>query len=364
MLVSIETNRLVRPTLIMIDRIPDVPPLIKPLATTTNGGARPLWSVMIPTYNCLTFLAETLQSVLVQDPGIALMQIEVVDDYSIDGDVSAVVEAVGRGRITYFRQKQNRGSLRNFETCINRSEGQYIHILHGDDRVEPGFYQEIENMFTLYPKAGAAFTNFSYINGQSHKLNIINPILLKEAGIINDFLYKIARKQLVQPPAIVVKRSVYETIGSFYAVHFGEDWEMWTRIAARYPVAYSPKRLAFYRVAYHAGISHISFLTGQNIKDIIKVIDIIQNYLPVQYRKKLKEKALIYYTIFCFKVANNLLLTNRKAAFIQAKEALKMYKSITTYYWACRFYLMYFFRFKQLQRNLIIIINKNIQSYL
>lgn len=316
---------------------------------------------MIPTYNCITFLKETLQSVLVQDPGETIMQIEVVDDFSTDGDVAALVQLVGQGRINYFRQEYNKGSLRNFETCINRSVGHYLHILHGDDRVEPGFYQEIGSLFTAYPEAGAAFTNFSFINGKSNKLNINNPPVLKASGIISDFLLKIAGQQLVQPPAIVVKRSVYEVLGSFYAVIFGEDWEMWTRIAAHYPVAYSPRCLAFYRVAYHAGVSYQSFSTGQNINDIIKVISIIQNYLPVPHRKKLRKDALIYYAIFCFKVANNLLLTNKNAARIQAKMALKMYPSTKTYYWAFQFYLMYIFRFKQLQKKLKITVDQKIK---
>ena len=47
-----------------------------------EGTPRPVWSVMIPTYNCAKYLRETLVSVLAQDPGPEQMQIEVVDDYS------------------------------------------------------------------------------------------------------------------------------------------------------------------------------------------------------------------------------------------------------------------------------------------
>src|SRR5262249_49179546 len=47
-----------------------------------DGIARPLWSVMIPTFNCASYLRETLRSVLTQDPGRDVMQIEVVDDCS------------------------------------------------------------------------------------------------------------------------------------------------------------------------------------------------------------------------------------------------------------------------------------------
>src|SRR3954468_10245800 len=90
------------------------PPVIAPV----SGSNRPRWSVMIPVYNCATYLPRTLQSVLQQDLGEENMQIEVVDDASTDADVKALVAQLGHGRVTYFRQPQNVGSLKNFETCL------------------------------------------------------------------------------------------------------------------------------------------------------------------------------------------------------------------------------------------------------
>jgi glycosyltransferase involved in cell wall biosynthesis len=219
----------------MNSRIPSEPPKIEPIH---SGAREPLWSVMIPTYNCIDFIKEAIESVLAQDPGPDIMQIQVVDDHSTDGDVEALVREIGKGRVLFFRQKYNIGSLRNFETCINLSRGKYVHLLHGDDHVESGFYREINNLFQTNPEAGAAFTNYFYIDHNSQKVNIINSPILNNPGIVSDFLYLIAEHQLIQPPAMVVKRSVYEEIGSFYAAHFGEDWEMWTRIASKFPVAY------------------------------------------------------------------------------------------------------------------------------
>lgn len=66
-----------------------------------DGVRRPLWSVMIPTYNCADYLKETLASVLTQDPCTGLMQIEVVDDCSTEDDSATVVEDVGHGRVTF-----------------------------------------------------------------------------------------------------------------------------------------------------------------------------------------------------------------------------------------------------------------------
>jgi glycosyltransferase involved in cell wall biosynthesis len=120
----------------LTERTPTSPPIIAPV---TDQAHRPLWSVMIPVYNCLGYLQKTLSSVLAQDPGPEIMQIAVIDDCSSDGDVWALVQQLGKGRVEYFRQEQNRGSLRNFETCLNRSRGHWVHLLHGDDWVAPGF---------------------------------------------------------------------------------------------------------------------------------------------------------------------------------------------------------------------------------
>ena len=67
------------------------PPLI---SDTEGSGARPYWSVMIPTYNPRAdYLEETLRSVLQQDPGPEQMQIEVIDDGST---VDVAAQTVGR----------------------------------------------------------------------------------------------------------------------------------------------------------------------------------------------------------------------------------------------------------------------------
>jgi glycosyltransferase involved in cell wall biosynthesis len=321
-------------------RIPTSPPMITPVSPAEK---RPLWSVLIPTYNCMEWLRQTLESVLVQDPGPEKMQIEVVDDCSTDGDVGALVQEIGKGRIGFFREENNRGSLRNFETCLNRSKGYLVHLLHGDDLVLNGFYKEVEKLFLQFPQAGAAFTRYAYIDDK----NDITPPgkeLLNEPGIIGDFLLQIAQKQLLQAAAMVVRRSVYEHLGSFFAVHYGEDWEMWTRIAAHYPVAYSPTCLALYRggQGHSASITSNSLKTGQNIRDITKVIEIVQNYLPKEKRKSLKRIAVKNFSRAYAKASNRIYLHNPKAAFVQANGALRMNRDVKTVYWVMKLYLLHF----------------------
>lgn len=323
----------------MNDRIPLAPPAIAPVAENVK---RPLWSVMIPTYNCINFLIQALQSVLTQDPGPEIMQIEVIDDYSTDGDVGALVKEIGKGRVGFFQQERNRGSLRNFETCLNRSRGKWIHLLHGDDRVKPGFYNEIENLFNRFPEAGAAFTKYTHIDQNGMELPPGKDELLKEPGILKNFLLKIAQFQQLQPPAIVVKRIVYEKLGSFFAVHYGEDWEMWARISAHFPIAYSPKLLAQYRVGHTANITSRSLLTGQNIKDINDVIDIISTYLPPDSKNKIRNTAKKNFSVHYAIASVKIYPFQKDIAFVQAKGALKMNVNIRTLWWILKLYLLHF----------------------
>jgi glycosyltransferase involved in cell wall biosynthesis len=306
---------------------------------------------MIPAYNCLTYLAETIASVLAQDPGPAQMQIAVIDDCSTDGDVAALVQALGKGRVDYFRQPVNVGSLRNFETCLNRSTGQWVHILHGDDRVAVGFYAEIESLFRQHPEAGAAFTNNANLAvGPTGEELTDKPPLTKEAGILKDFLLLIAEGQKLETPSMVVKRSVYEQLGSFFAVHYGEDWEMWARIASHFPVAYSPKCLAQYRYMNNTSISHRYIRQGQNIQDITKIINIIQQYLPKEHRKSLKKDALRYYAEYCMSLADSLYYVDRQAYHAQVKGALGMSQHFSVLYLAFKLHVKHLIRYKKLQQ--------------
>ena len=319
----------------MTDRIPASPPQIKPVETT---APRPLFSVMIPTYNCIAYVGKTLESVLVQDLGPDKMQIEVVDDCSRDGDLKKLVADIGKGRIQFYQQTENRGSLRNFETCLNRAKGAYVHLLHGDDLVKPSFYAEIESLFSKYSSVGAAFTNYNWIN-ENEEESKPNLPLQPEPGILENWLLRIASRQMVQPPAVVVKREVYEKLGSFFAVHYGEDWEMWIRIAANYPVAYSPKSLATYRGGHSTNISSQSVLSGQNITDLKKVIGIVQDYLPADKRAEIKNQALKNFSNSFAKSAYRLYTekNNKEAAQQLVKGALQLHINPRTLYWYLRY---------------------------
>ena len=250
-----------------------------PIPVVPAGVARPLWSVMIPTYNCARYLRETLLSVLQQDPGPEQMQIEVIDDHSTQDDPEAVVREVGNGRVGFYRQPVNRGIVRNFETSLLRSRGQLIHQLHGDDAVRPGFYQQMAAQFSAQPEIGMALCQHIIIDETSQPQDIVIAEL-GPRGVLANWLERIATAQQIQTPTVVVRRAVYECLGGFDRRQiWAEDWEMWVRIAAHYPVSYEPTPLALYRK--HSGSSTLRCeFSGEHTRYACQSIGIFHDYLP------------------------------------------------------------------------------------
>lgn len=256
--------------------------LVKPIRPFQE---RPTWSVMIPHYNRDDYLHQALESVLAQDQGAEKMEIWVVDDCSSLGNPETIVKEIGKGRINFFRQQENVGQLSNFETCLNLSKGFIIHLLHCDDFVHPGFYEKLEKPLISDNTIGAAFTRHNSVDEKNEVLSTSEEIESKP-GIIDDFMFAISEKQLIQTPSIVVKREVYEALGGFNKNLKGaEDWEMWVRIACKYKFYYEPEILASYRIHTGSNTGN-SFSKGRFIEDALACMKIYLKYLPVEASEK------------------------------------------------------------------------------
>jgi glycosyltransferase involved in cell wall biosynthesis len=248
---------------------------------------------MIPVHNCAKYLAQTLESVLQQDPGIEQMQIEIVDDFSNDNP-EQIVNEIGKGRVGYYRQEKNVGHTKNFETCLQRSKGILVHQLHGDDYVLPGFYKEMEDLFSQNPSLGAGFCQTFLVNENNQYTGLSN-LVQKEKGILPNFINKLAYRQQIFTPGIVVKRAVYEDLGGFdERLKWCEDWEMWVRISQKYDLGYLPIPLACYREHESSNTAKYA-KNATKLRDFVEGIKMVNTYLPEQKRKAHLKDVLNYY---------------------------------------------------------------------
>jgi glycosyltransferase involved in cell wall biosynthesis len=71
------------------------------------------------------------------------MQIEVVHDGSADDLAAQTARRVDGGRVKFHAEAQNRGLANTWNRRIERARGHWVHILHQDDTVLPGFYERL-----------------------------------------------------------------------------------------------------------------------------------------------------------------------------------------------------------------------------
>jgi hypothetical protein len=253
--------------------------------------ATPFWSVMIPTYNPKPlFFEQALRSILAQDPGAEQMQIAVVDDASNEIDPKPLVRQIAGDRIAVYRQEKNVGLSGNWNACIRHAAGRWVHIMHQDDIVLPGYYESIRAAVESNDDIGLAFTRCVNFDGHGNWIHL-SRLERPTPGIVSDWLQRIAINNRIQCPAVSVRADVYREVGGFRSdLIYSLDWEMWCRIAARYAVWFDPNIRMSYRVHQESETGRLQALS-LTAPDERRAIRLINQVLPAAIRRRAMRKA-------------------------------------------------------------------------
>jgi tetratricopeptide (TPR) repeat protein/glycosyltransferase involved in cell wall biosynthesis len=304
-------------------------PAIPTVADPQNP--RPFWTVVIPVYNRTEYLLECLVSLLVQWPGFEEMEILLMDNASTL-PVFEIVNSLGGGVIRYYRHPQNIGALPNHNAGIALSRGQWIHILHDDDCVLPGFYSHLkQSLEGCSDSIGAAFTGFEYFNekGEVCEKGDVVSWFGERRGIPEDFLLRIGVTCPLQVPAVVIRRATHERLGAYHPeLACAPEWELYKRIAVFSDWWYEPGSLARYRV-HSQRMTNDDFLSGNLAAYIRQGIEISESYLPADQRSKITLQARSYNFNYCLaRAAIPLKAGNIAGALRMLQEILKLDRSL------------------------------------
>jgi glycosyltransferase involved in cell wall biosynthesis len=305
-------------------------PAVPEIAPVDPGGHRPRFSVMLPTYEPGEMLRRSLESVLVQAPPPERMQIAVVDDGSRRHDIARLVRDVDpAGRVELHVGGPRLGISGNCNRAIRLSRGHLVHLLHQDDMVLPGFYARMEYAFLRAPLIGMAFCRSRIVDGSGTHLKT-NSRQRWWPGILSNWLPRIALRQRVQTPSVVVARSTYEWLGGYRTdLCHALDWEMWVRIAARMPVWYDPAALAVFR-RHPASESSRLFAHGATWPDLVHAIRIHAESLPDSTRASVVASSARWYSGSALREAGRRLRQgDHDAAAATLRHARGLFKLVT-----------------------------------
>lgn len=194
--------------------------------SSSSVSGPPIVSVVVPTYNRAEWLGNTLRSVLKQT--FIDFELIVVDDGSTD-DTEDVVQSFPR--VQYVRLQENRGVSGARNTGLSRAVGRYICFLDSDDlwcerklEVQVGWMESNADCLVCY-------TDEIWIR-RGVRVNPMN----KHRKYSGDIFRHCLPLCIVSPSSAMLRASLFDEVGAFdESLPACEDYDLWLRIAVKYP---------------------------------------------------------------------------------------------------------------------------------
>lgn len=187
----------------------------------------PVVSVVIPTFNRWPMVGEAVASVLAQTYGD--LELIVVDDGSTD-DTGRELAKFG-DRLRYFAT-ENRGAAAARNFGVRQARGRYVAFLDSDDLWRPSKLQAQVSYMEEHPEIKVCQTEEIWIRNGVR----VNPKAVHRKPSGNIFLRSL-ELCLVSPSAVLLTRELFKELGGFdESFPVCEDYDLWLRLAAKYPV--------------------------------------------------------------------------------------------------------------------------------
>ncbi len=202
----------------------------------------PQISVVIPAYNAARWIAETVESVLAQT--FQDFEIIVVDDGSTDETAAAVAKFK---RVKCIHQV-NGGLSSARNAGIRAAMGEYIAFIDADDL---WVHDKLDAQMALLKQTGLAWVYSDAYAFDSETRSFLFEFSQMRYQHEGDVLQSLLLEDFIPMPTPILKRHVFDEVGFFTEdtnLHSAEDWDMWLRTAAKYPVGFVKRPLAMYRV--------------------------------------------------------------------------------------------------------------------
>lgn len=203
-------------------------------------------SIVVPLYNKGLYVMEAVQSCLNQTQ--APLEVVVVDDGSTDGG-GDMLDALSDPRVRVHRQP-NAGVAAARNAGIKVASGDLICFVDADDLLLPHHLAEITALAAEFPQAVMLATRHrKLLSGGDTSMVPISQRIARR-GLVSEFHREWSYGSFTFTSAIAARRSLLGPGRIEFPVGepWGEDQDVWLRLAEAGAVAYSPIETVLYRV--------------------------------------------------------------------------------------------------------------------
>jgi glycosyltransferase involved in cell wall biosynthesis len=202
--------------------------------------ARPLISVVVPTYERTAFIGDTLDSVLTQT--FTDYEVIVVEDGS-----RTIAEVIGkyRDRVDYvWQENQGVGAARNAGAA--RARGEWLAFVDDDDLWLPEKLERQLCFAEANPEMGLIHTDHYVLDGEKIIVPPRRPA--RERTPSGWVTADIFLNNFIIMSSTMVRKSAFAQEGGFSATsRYAEDHDLWLRLSRRARIGFVPEFLTIYR---------------------------------------------------------------------------------------------------------------------
>lgn len=143
-----------------------------------------LVSIIMPSYNTASFIAESIQSVLEQS--YKDWELIIVDDCSPDNTDDVVKPYLSDKRIRYLKNEKNSGAAVSRNRALREAKGKWIAFLDSDDLWMP---EKLEKQISFMEKNSYSFSYTNYeeidVEGKETGVKVTGPKKVTKTGMFN-----------------------------------------------------------------------------------------------------------------------------------------------------------------------------------
>lgn len=243
-------------------------------------------SVVIPAYNAGAYIGEAVESVRRQ--GQAIREIIIVDDGSTD-NTSEVVANLGND-IRYIKQ-ENAGPSAARNLGIHLATSPLIAFLDADDVWTENKTSAQMAVFHTYQDVGLVASDMAETDSRGR---VVTPSVLAAHDLLGFFqdlggapvpqaLRRLVEKNFIPTGTVIAKRKLLLDLGGFKTdIRYGEDLELWARIASRSPIVCLP----YVHMLRRQHGANATQATEPMLNDLVKVMKNLRDCCGIELREQ------------------------------------------------------------------------------
>jgi glycosyltransferase involved in cell wall biosynthesis len=208
----------------------------------------PRVSFVIANYNYGRYVARSIDSLLAQT--FPSLEIIVIDDCSQDDSRKVLEGYVNEPKVRLIFHSRNLRNIASYNEGLKLARGEFVGIVCADDFcLRPDAVARQVAVFDAYPRAGLVYAAQMYVDEQGAPFRAFIPWA---ADYVRDGLVEfadLAFRNYIPNTGTLVRRAAHDLLGLYDpALPHAGDWDLWLRIATRFPVGYVAEPLYAYRI--------------------------------------------------------------------------------------------------------------------